>query len=320
MYIILFFSRPNIMAQEPWLPTNGPNKGVVSSLVVDPEGRIYAGTLYGGMFISTDQGHHWEQIGSQIPAREIRTMALTPDGCVYVGTGNGYVFVSKNQGVEWALSVSLPSEVHTILVDGNGHLFVGTGGHGVFKLANSDTTWSQTNLGQVSVQCLAFGSSNELYAATNLGLFRSSYEGDTWQRMDIPNIYIFSMISDFDGRLFAGTWSGEVYYSQNKGESWVSFNLGPKNSIIRTICIDREGIIYAGVCNGGLFKSEDRGNSWKALNDGLTDLGVRSIAIGFNGDIFVGTSSGIIFKSSGSAFSLSKNAFDIFTYSPLNFE
>jgi len=301
MFIVLvipFFISTVGIAQELWIQTNGPNGGVVSSLVVDSEGRIYAGTLHGGLYISSNQGKTWERINHGISSLEIRAISLTPDGNIFVGTGKGLVFVSPNRGKDWNLSTSLPSEVHTMMVDRKGRLFVGSGGHGVFTLISEDKEWKQNSLSYSSVQCFTIGSSDEMYAATNNGMFRSMDEGDTWHKIDIPNIYIFSLVSDFNGRLFAGTWGGKLYRSDNKGKSWVSFDLGTQDSIIRTMCIDKAGNIIVGACKGGLFQSKDGGATWKSVNNGLNDVSVRSIAVGFKGDVFVGTTNGLVFRSS----------------------
>ena len=317
--LMLHLTSKGLVAQHFWLPTDGPNGGVVSCLAVDSSGQIYAGTLHSGVYTSANRGKSWERINRGLPSREISAMSLASDGNLYASAGNGHVFWFENRGKEWTISTSLPSEVHTLFVDHNGDLFAGTGGHGVFKLDNKTTSWTQTGLKYASVQCLASGPDDEFYAATNLGLLVSNNGWSTWQTIQIPEVYVFSLAVDARGQLFAGTWGGKVYRSQDKGKTWTQVNLGSRNSIVRSLSIDENNDIFAGVSSKGVFRSKDGGANWEAINDGLTDLMVRSLAVDSDGEILVGTFSGIVFRGSESNLSFSDSwPYPIFAYLLLN--
>lgn len=284
-------------AQPSWYPTGSPNGGVVSSLVLDSHGQIFASTLYRGVFSSRDGGDTWMYRNTTLPVRQIRTMVIS-DGDLYVGTSKGHVFKSRDGAETWSLIAHLPSEIHDLSVDAQGRIFAGSGGEGVFRLEKDDNTWEETGLKHVSVQCLASGPDGELYAGTNLGLYLTTDGGYTWRSIEIPDIYVFSLAVDRRGTLFAGTWAGRLYRSRTRGRDWTVIDLGPRNSVIWSLCIDEKGHVFAAAEGGGILRSMDGGIQWETMNDGLTDLSVRSIAVSESGIVYVGTTNGMVFRTS----------------------
>lgn len=296
LFLILF--PLGLRAQFHWYPTGGPTGGVVSSLVLNGQGHIFASTLNRGVFSSIDGGTTWMSMNTNLPVHEIRTLVIS-DGNLYAGAGTGHVFKFSYGAKTWSLLAYLPSEIHTLSVDARGRIFAGSGGEGVIRVEMDEERWEQTGLKHVSVQCLASGPSGEMYAGTNLGLFLSADGGYTWKRIELPGIYVFSLAVDREGTVFAGTWTGKLYRSRSQGKGWTEINLGPKNSVIRNLTIDKKQHVFAAATGGGVFRSIDGGIQWETMNDGLTDLSVRSFVVDDHGVAYAGTSSGIVFRTSG---------------------
>jgi hypothetical protein len=59
----------------------------VSSLLVDGEGRIVAGTTTAGVFVSGDGGETWIAANLGLPTRGIRGLAIAVDGDLYAAAG-----------------------------------------------------------------------------------------------------------------------------------------------------------------------------------------------------------------------------------------
>jgi ligand-binding sensor domain-containing protein len=59
----------------------------VSSLVVDGEVRLIAGTTNAGVFVSEDGGDTWIAANLGLPTPRIRALAVAADGDVYVAAG-----------------------------------------------------------------------------------------------------------------------------------------------------------------------------------------------------------------------------------------
>ena len=59
----------------------------VSSLVVDAQGRVIAGTTTAGIFVSEDGGETWIAANLGLPTRRIRALAVAADGDIYAAAG-----------------------------------------------------------------------------------------------------------------------------------------------------------------------------------------------------------------------------------------
>jgi hypothetical protein len=78
-----------------WMPNRrdweqvfgGERSTRVSSLVVDGQGRVMAGTSNAGVFVSEDHGATWIAANLRLPTRQIRALAVAADGTIYAAAG-----------------------------------------------------------------------------------------------------------------------------------------------------------------------------------------------------------------------------------------
>ena len=152
---------------------------------------VYAGTLNGDVWMSTDRGATWRSIAGDragpLPVRAVNDIIVDPRSArtVYVaysgfdanGTGNGRVFRTTDAGETWIdLSGNLPDmPVNTLLLDPEATLFsprvlyAGTD-VGVFRMTfDGTTTWQPfgTGLPPVVVNRIAYNAATrQLLAAT----------------------------------------------------------------------------------------------------------------------------------------------------------
>lgn len=80
-----------------------PNGGTVNSLAIDPADSqiVYAGTLGGGVFKTTNGGTSWKPVNTGLANTDIRSLAIDPTDTriVYAGAYSGGVFKTTNGGV-----------------------------------------------------------------------------------------------------------------------------------------------------------------------------------------------------------------------------
>ena len=76
---------------------------VVTSLGINSDGLIFAGTFGNGVFRSSNSGLNWEQINSGLTNPEVRALAINSADVVFAGTGGG-VF----RRIRETTSVNLP--------------------------------------------------------------------------------------------------------------------------------------------------------------------------------------------------------------------
>ncbi len=166
-------------------------------------------------------------------------------------------------------------------------LYVGTV-TGLFKSTDAGATWSpvvDARLGFIEADVLAIAESapDTIYSSDVDGIFKSTDGGTSWSRYDqLAQAGVVELAVDPSApeTLFAGTHSGEVYRSDNGGESWTVRSNGLESSWIRALLIDpvTPSTVYA-ASDQGVFRTRDSGANWEAINNGLTDLEVHSLAL-----------------------------------------
>jgi len=81
-----------------WERTNASSGGGILSLAVSGP-NLFAGTVGGGAYLSTDNGESWASIDNGLPGSDL---ALAISGTnIFAGTDGGGVFLSTNSGASW---------------------------------------------------------------------------------------------------------------------------------------------------------------------------------------------------------------------------
>lgn len=216
-----------------WRPLAPINGGAVLALL-STDGRVYAGTRYRGVFISTDNGTTWRQASNGLG--DIAVYALVAAGNnVLAATADG-IYRTTNGGLNWTLAAASGQAVRSLLVSG-ASLFAGTATGSVLRSTNEGQTWSARGsiVGQARVQAL-ISFEGELYAGTDRGVFYSANEGQSWISSaaglpinglpagGAPNVQALTIS---EGQLFAGIISvfdpgGGVpqIYNSRDGRNW----------------------------------------------------------------------------------------------------
>ena len=166
----------------------GPFGGYIRCLAKDNQEKILAGTVNGGIFLTSDMGENWTQI-------------------FY-----GY----RNLGVR------------SLAVNFNNNYFAGTDGSGLFRSEDGGTSWTKINnvLSTSTILSLLFLPNGDLLAGTFDGLFRSTDNGNTFLATNgIPNAAVFSL-GDGGSFLLAGTAYNGIFRSTDNGLNWLDANNG----------------------------------------------------------------------------------------------
>jgi photosystem II stability/assembly factor-like uncharacterized protein len=176
-------------------------KPFVTRLLVDADDRriVWAGVEIDGVFRSLDGGDTWKKVVEGLYDLDVHDMALarTSPPRAYVST-NGEVFWSADRGESWTpIGVKkrwpLPyARGIAVKPDDPGVLFAGCG----------ETTTGETG-----------------------GVLRSSDGGQTWQSLSLParpnaTMWGLATHSADPARVVAWSLFGELYVSEDAGESW----------------------------------------------------------------------------------------------------
>lgn len=298
------------LSQQPnqWRQLTQFDEGSVLSLFASG-GRVYAGTAFRGVFVSTDNGKTWNEANTGMGNRAIR-MFVSFGGAIFAG-GVGGVFQTTNGGQSWALLGLRDYPVTDFAVFGN--VLVAATTRGLFRSIDG-IVWTQIGADLPTQAINAVEVFNgSLVIGTNVGVFRSSNAGQNWTVDNLglpnngqPNVFSLAAIGHL---IYLGTFPyrdaqnfqlPQVYIWGNSGPGWLAMNsplVGNSNgsptfsSTVSSFFID-DLEIYA--CSASLFNLSAR--SWEdlALTNSTLPLPIQvNTAVRAGNSILIGTDRGI---------------------------
>lgn len=179
--------------------------------------------------------------GSRGPFGGSVSVATSNDSTVYIGTFNGGVYESTNSRLTtWrALPVGLRSGKISALTHSGTNLFAGTLDDGVYiysGVVGTDKHWVRISNG-------------------------------------LTNLRVTALVALDANTLIAGTESGGVYKTTDKGANWKFLNSAWLNGTTITGLLKLGNRIIASSREGGVFVTTD-GSAWASFSDGKTlDMG-----------------------------------------------
>jgi photosystem II stability/assembly factor-like uncharacterized protein len=274
---------------------HGALPGRVNTLYSDGS-NIYAGTLGGNLYFSSDNGSNWAYIDTGLTTSDI-TAIIMYNNTLFVGAYGSGVFSSTDNGKSWKSSDPSLTNLNVYsfaVIDTN--LFVGTFGGGVFQSNNNGETWSEVNYGLANKNVRTLGvKDTRLYAGTwGGGVYLSDDMGASWTQSNkgINKLFIYSVAAD-GSNVYLGNDDG-VYISLDGGFSWNLENNGLTNTYIRALIIIHPNLIVA-TSGQGVFASMNTGGLWTPADSGLTDGYTYCLAV--NGStLFAGALDGEIWR------------------------
>ena len=199
-----------------WYPVNvGLTNTIIRSLTSNNFG-IYAGTLLGGVFISTNNGANWFVSGLS----NVTVYAMITNGnYLFAGTYNYGVYVSTNNGANWYSSgLTNAGSIQSFSISNGSNLYAGTLG-GVYRSTNNGGNWIAINNGLTNpnIQSLSSSNGNILFAGTPNGVFVSTNNGNNWILKNqgfnfTPNALSLIIVNNilFVGTDFQSVWKRNV--------------------------------------------------------------------------------------------------------------
>lgn len=262
----------------------------------DQPGRLYAGTIPGGLFVSDDGGDSW-QLNRPLWNHESRGGDLFAGGAT-----------SRNQWGGTPASIDygvFEPGIHSIVVDPRDpdHLYIAASSAGVIETTDGGNTWTGRNRGMLMdylpdpqaewghdphFVTACPGQPDHLWQQNHCGVFYSEDGAQSWQKVSVPQEGVhfgFPIAADSqDGRTAwvlparadseRMTIDGGLFVARTSdgGQSWQSFRDGlPQNNAYDIVY--RHGLDAAGDCvcfgstTGNVYLSEDRGETWQCLGN-----------------------------------------------------
>jgi len=184
-----------------------------------------------GLVKSTDGGKRWQTVATILePPVDFHAMAVTksdPNMIIGFDSAGRGLFKTVDAGLNWQ-KLDPPDYISTLAISPTDPdvIFAGTG-KGIYQSNDGAGTWTQLEQYKgFLVFALTFDENGTLYASTDqFGLARSTDSGQSWNKVNTPNLTIMSITTDVQNKvLYVAGYSPdgfqEVYRSLDDGNSW----------------------------------------------------------------------------------------------------
>lgn len=264
-----------------------------------PSGRMYVGTIPGGLFVSENGGESFE-LNRPLWNHDSR------GGDLFSGPGSGttHWFGTPASDGEFAPGI------HSIIVDPKDpqHLFVAVSTAGVLESTDGGKSWHGKNCGMLNdylpdptaewghdphyVEICA-SDPKHLWQQNHSGVFYTSDGAKSWRKVSRPEVGVhfgFPIAVDADDGKTAWVVPGKadsqrmaidgglfVARTNDGGESWEPLRRGlPQENaydVVYRHALSNHGDLLAfGSTTGNLYVSEDRGDSWINVANNLPPI------------------------------------------------
>ena len=220
------------------------------SFAINSGGDIFAGTFYGGIYRSTDNGENWTAVNNGLTGLYIPALAINASGQIFAAT--------------WDVKACT----------------------GIFRSTDNGDSWTEINNGLANLCILSFAinENGDIFAGGDglggpAGVFRSTNNGDSWESVLDTAGNVNGLTVTPAGAIFAGTYGNGAFRSTDDGNTWTQVNTGLTAPFVISLTANQSGNIFAGTYfGGGVFRSTDNGDTWVEKNNGVVATDVRAIA------------------------------------------
>lgn len=278
------------------------------SFDINSEGTIFSGNWGGaGVFRSSDEGFTWDNLTA---GYWVWTVAIDDEDNVFVGTSTHGVIRSTDNGDNWeSLDIGNASkDVRDIAIRENA-IYISSWGGGVLKSTDDGESWTNISATLPSnvIHSIAFDSQNRIWAGAydGLGVFYSDNDGSTWNAVDIPYKFIWSIDVSQNDEIFVGTFGGPdddglgLYVSADFGGNWSYVEEFQGLNIYGVQFVDNQ--IFVLTWENGMYTTGDIGNEsvpdYLPHNAGLMSGEVSASIPLPNGNMIIATSDSYLYRT-----------------------
>jgi photosystem II stability/assembly factor-like uncharacterized protein len=232
----------------------------ITGLAVASNGNILAGFERRGIYVSADNGDHWEHAGLPYSARIVALAEI--NGGIIAGESYGGISRSTDGGESWT-DLKLPGErTKVITIDGTatGAILVGAGQGTIFRSTDNGASWTKPEVSFVTdVNDVLVTGNGTVLIASNNGVVRSVDNGDNWYTM-IADENIYTLAQAPNGDIWGGGFKS-VFRSDDAGLTWGKLTISDENIRVESLGILPDGSIIIGT-GSKVLRSTDNGASW----------------------------------------------------------
>lgn len=234
---------------------------------------VFVGLKGQGILRISPNSNEWKVVNNGLSNKYIQDLKVF-GGKLYATSKGAGIFISSNYGENWLPFVAnqgIDDKNINCIAQDDQHFYCGSEGSNssidsgvAFIISKSGKSWNLINNGFIRNGSILEGiyaieAKNDLiYAGTdNVGLFKSSNYGESWERIHNYTGDIFS-IKSIGNRVYYSTANAGIFLSTDAGKTFnsnnldLSFSSSTLPNLVKELFID-ENVIYAAT-DIGLFK------------------------------------------------------------------
>lgn len=288
LLVLLFIQQTNTTFSK-WDPIDTPFGGTINNLVRN-NNKIYASTLLGGAYISTNDGNSWVKITTGYSDLRQCTEVDAVNDVILLKTRYGGVYRSTNEGVSW-------DSVHSGVIDGNtpdvsvnrithiGSDFYICATTELLKTTDNGINWIPRLSGVKKQGIYDIIEKDGIYfLATESGVFSSNNSGNNWKETSLKRILVYKLFK-LAGKIFAagydpagtGGITYSLFYSDDNGDTWLLYNNTDfQNGLIKDFSSDVNTASIMVIkkidstISNRIYQTLDNGAKWESIYNSET--------------------------------------------------
>ena len=201
------------------------------------------------------------------------------------------IFSSRVTTAQWEnVSAGIGNRPVYSLYSNNNFVYAGSSNHGLYLSSDNGTNWSPAGVNYFNITYAVTEFGGYLYAATELGVWRTSNNGAYWIVTSLNNTTMYSLASN-QSRVFVGSHNSGLFYSAG-GQGWFISQLNTQS--VKALALNGSFLLAGCGNSAGVFISTNNGNNW--FSSSLNYKSVYSLTLNGN-TAFAGTGSGVYYSN-----------------------